>query len=168
MVTTAPRIVACIGLALVASMVSLEVSAFVFSDGTTAVCTAAGRTVIEIDAPSSSRMVQLGHAGTTTATGSGYQIQWNAKKLAELPPAVHDLIFFHECAHAQIPTTDEVRANCAGLKAMREAGRAGFAVESKLAAFFGVGNEYWAKTLKCANAEVVSPPQSPSPAREPH
>lgn len=158
------RILAGVASALAATMVALDVAAFVFSDGTTAVCTASDRTVIEIDAPSSSRLVQLGHAGSTSAVGSGYQIQWNAKKLAELPPAVHDLIFFHECAHAQVPTTDEVRANCAGLKAMRAAGRAGFAVESKLAAFFGAGNEYWAKTLKCANAEAASP----SPGREPH
>ncbi len=165
---TAVRILACVASAVAASMVSFDATAFVFSDGTTAVCKAGDRTVIEIDAPSGSRLVQLGHAGATSAMGSGYQIQWNAKKLAELPPAVHDLIFFHECAHAQIPTTDEVRANCAGLMAMREAGRAGFAVESKLTVFFGAGNDYWAKTLKCANAQLASPPTPASPAREPH
>ncbi len=131
--------------------------AFVFSDGATGECIAGGRAVLEINASPDSRLVQRGHTGITEPVGSGYQIQWNAKKLAELPPAVHDLIFFHECAHAQIPTNDELRANCVGLKAMRAAGRAGFVVESKLANFFGAGNEYWAKTLKCANAEVVLP-----------
>ena len=79
------------------------------------------------------------------------------KKLNSLPPDVHDFIFFHECAHARIPTRDELRANCVGLKAMREAGRAGFAVESRLAAFYGPGNDYWAKTLRCADAESAAP-----------
>jgi hypothetical protein len=157
------RILVGVASALAATMVSLDVAAFVFSDGTTAVCKAGDRTVIEIDAPSGSRLVQLGHAAATTAVGSGYQIQWNPQKLAVLPPAVHDFIFFHECAHAQIPTTDEVRANCAGLKAMRAAGRAGFALESKLTLFFGADNEYWMKTIKCANAE----PDSSAPASAP-
>ena len=70
---------------------------------------------------------------------------------------MHDLIFFHECAHAQIPTTDELRANCVGLKMMRAAGKGGFAVESKLAAFYGPGNDYWARTLKCADTESAAP-----------
>ena len=96
--------------------------------------------------------------GIAEPVGTGYVIQWNAGKLEPLPPAIHDLIFFHECAHAQLPTTDELSANCAGLKAMRAAGRAGFAVESKLAAFYGPGNQYWAETLKCADAETAAPP----------
>jgi hypothetical protein len=150
---------ACLSLAIA----SIDAAAFVFSDGTTAVCTARDRTVVEIDAPAGSKVVQLGYTGITERVGSGYQIQWNARKLGQLPPAVHDLIFFHECAHAQIPTTDELRANCAGLKAMRAAGRAGFAVESRLAAFYGPGNEYWDKTLKCANAEPVPLPSRADP-----
>ena len=135
-----------------------EAAAFVFSDGTTAQCTARGRVVIEIDGPPGSKVVELGRTGITEPVGTGYVIQWNADKLEQLPPAIHDLIFFHECAHAQLPTTDELSANCAGLKAMRAAGRAGFAVESKLAAFYGPGNPYWAGTLKCADAETVPPP----------
>jgi hypothetical protein len=65
---------------------------------------------------------------------------------------VHDYIFFHECAHARVPTVDEIQANCAGLVDMRAAGRAGPAVEARLAAFYGAGSGYWAGTLKCADA----------------
>jgi len=150
------RLVACIPLALMAS----ELAAFVFSDGTTAQCTARGRAVIEIDGPPGSRVVLLGRTGITEPVGSGYVIQWNAAKLAQLPPAIHDLIFFHECAHAQVPTTDELSANCAGLKAMRAAGRAGFAVESKLTAFYGPGSQYWVGTLKCADAASKPTPKA--------
>jgi hypothetical protein len=145
------------------SMAAIDGAAFVLSDGTTTVCMANGRPVIEIDAPPDSGVVQLGYTGITEAAGSGYRIQWNTRKLGQLPPAMHDLIFFHECAHAQVPTSDEVRANCAGLKAMRAAGRGGFAVESKLAAYYGPGNEYWAKTLKCADAEIAPPPSRAEP-----
>jgi hypothetical protein len=137
------------------SLASTEATAFVFSDGTTAECTVDGRAVREIDAAPDSALAQRGHVAITKPTGSGYQIEWNAGKLAALPPAMHDLIFFHECAHAQIPTTDELRANCVGLRMMRVAGKGGFAVESKLAAFYGPGNDYWAKTLKCADAEAA-------------
>ena len=148
---------------LLLSVVATDATAFAFSDGATAVCTAHGRTVIEIDAPPGSAVLQLGYTAITEPVAAGYQIQWNVRKLGQLPPAVHDLIFFHECAHAQVPTTDEVRANCAGLKAMRAAGRAGFAVESKLAAFYGPGNEYWAKTLRCADAADVPAPSRTEP-----
>jgi len=132
--------------------------AFTFADGTTAACTAGGRDVIEVAAPPGSTVYKLGHTGITSQAGSGYEIVWNTDKLKSLPPVVHDFIFFHECAHARVPTRDEVQANCEGLKAMRAAGRGGFAVESKLSAFYGVGSDYWAKTLKCANADIAVPP----------
>lgn len=149
-------LVSCNSLLLMAS----EAAAFVFSDGTTAECTAGGRTVIEIEGAPGSKVVELGRTGITERVGSAYVIQWNEEKLAQLPPAIHDFIFFHECAHAQIPTTDELRANCAGLKAMRAAGRAGFAVESKMAAFYGPGNQYWAGTLQCADAANEAAPRT--------
>jgi hypothetical protein len=37
---------------------------------------------------------------------------------------------------------------------------AGFAVESKLAAFYGPGSPYWAGTLKCADAASESTPKA--------
>jgi hypothetical protein len=126
--------------------------AFTFSDGTSVTCVARGETVPEYAPPPGTEAMTF--TGKTVKVGSGYQIVWNAPKLASLPPAMHDLLFFHECAHAKVPTTDEVEANCVGLKDMRAAGRAGLAVEAKLAAFYGATNGYWVNTLRCANAEA--------------
>lgn len=128
-----------------------QAGAFTFSDGTSATCVARGETVSEYAPPTGTEVMNF--TGKTVKVGSGYQIIWNAQKLAGLPPAMHDLLFFHECAHAKVPTTDEVEANCVGLKDMRAAGRAGLAVEAKLAAFYGATNGYWVSTLRCANAE---------------
>lgn len=125
--------------------------AFTFSDGTSADCIARGEAVPEYTPPPGSEVMNF--TGRTVKVGSGYQIVWNAQKLAALPPVVHDYLFFHECAHAKVPTIDEVQANCVGLKDMRVAGRAGLAVEAKLAAFYGPTNGYWINTLRCANAE---------------
>lgn len=129
-----------------------QAGAFTFSDGTNATCIARGETVPEYAPPPGTEVMNF--TGRTVKVGSGYQIIWNAQKLAALPPAMHDLLFFHECAHAKVPTTDEVAANCAGLRDMRAAGRAGLAVEAKLAAFYGATNGYWVNTLRCANADA--------------
>jgi hypothetical protein len=133
--------------ALAAMVASLGAGAFTFTDGKTATCIAAGKTVEEVE-------VDPGQAftGRTVPIANGFQILWNAAKLNALPPEVHDYIFFHECAHARVPTVDEIQANCAGLQDMRAAGRAGAAVESKLGSFYGPGSGYWARTLECANA----------------
>lgn len=135
--------------------------AFTFSDGASASCVARGETVPEYAPPPGTEVMNF--TGKTVKVGSGYQIVWNAQKLASLPPAIHDLLFFHECAHAKVPTTDEVEANCVGLRDMRAAGRAGLAVEAKLAAFYGANNGYWVSTLRCANAEA-QPPGAARPA----
>ena len=148
---TAPRAACAIG-CLVAS---LATQAFTFADGKPATCVAAGQAVEEVEADST--QAGLGFTGKTVRTASGFQIVWNAAKLKALPPDVHDYIFFHECAHARVPTVDEIQANCAGLQDMRAAGRAGAAVESRLGAFYGPGNGYWARTLECANAARVAP-----------
>lgn len=103
--------------------------------------------------------------GRTVKVGSSYQIVWNAQKLAALPAVVHDFLFFHECAHAKVPTTDEVQANCTGLIDMRAAGRAGFAVETRLAAFYGAANDYWKNTLRCADAPAASRGAVGTPAK---
>jgi hypothetical protein len=113
-------------------------------------CVAGGQAVPEIEANAGQGAVLF--TGKTERTSSGFQIIWNSARLNALPPDVHDYIFFHECAHARVPTIDEIQANCAGLVDMRAAGRAGPAVEAKLAAFYGPGSAYWASTLKCANA----------------
>jgi hypothetical protein len=122
---------------------------FTFADGASMGCYANAALVPEtvIDAPP----VEITFTGKTIRSETGYQIVWNEKKLNSLPPEVHDFIFFHECAHAKVDTVDETMANCAGLKDMRAAGRAGPAVEARLAAFYGPGNAYWMRTLKCAD-----------------
>jgi len=145
--------IACAVACLLASFGS---RAFTFADGTAVSCVAGGKTVEEVDAEPGQAAV--GFTGKTVRTDSGFYIIWNPAKLKTLPPEVHDYIFFHECAHARVPTVDELQANCAGLKDMRAAGRGGFALESKLGAFFGAGNDYWARTLKCADAAPASRP----------
>jgi hypothetical protein len=137
-----------------------DAPAFTFTDGTTTRCTARGGAVAEIAAPADHPVVVRGRIAITEPAGSGYRIIWNEAQLKTLPPEMHDFIFFHECAHALVPTPDELTANCVGLQIMRAAGRAGFAVEAKLAAFYGPGNEYWRRTVECANAakERAKPP----------
>jgi hypothetical protein len=140
--------------------VTSAAAAFTFTDGTTMRCLVGGSPVPEIAMPASLPPAVLRRIALTERAGSGYRILWNEAQLKTLPPEMHDFIFFHECAHASVPTQNEVTANCVGLQAMRSAGRAGFAVESKLAAFYGAGSEYWRETLACANAykEAPKPP----------
>ena len=137
----------------------LPVLAFTFADGTRAECIAGGLRVAEVDAAPGDELYKLGRTALVTPTGSGHRITWNVPKLNGLPAEVHDFIFFHECAHARVPTQDELKANCVGLKEMRAAGRAGFAVETKLGAFYGPRSAYWENTLKCAAAGAGSPSQ---------
>jgi hypothetical protein len=140
--------------------VALQASAFTFSDGSTMRCFVAGAAIEERMAPPSDPVVLHGRIALTERAGASYRIVWNPAQLKALPREMHDFIFFHECAHASVPTQNEVTANCVGLQAMRAAGRAGLAVESKLAAFYGPGSAYWRETLACANAfkPVRSPP----------
>jgi hypothetical protein len=140
-------------------LVAPPVLGFTFADGTHADCVARGLRVVEIDAAPGDEVYRLGRTALVTPTSSGYRITWNMPKLNSLPAEVHDFIFFHECAHARVPTQDELKANCVGLKEMRAAGRAGFAVETKLGAFYGPRSAYWENTLKCAAAGAGSPSQ---------
>src|ERR1700730_8387457 len=141
---------------IAALIASVGAGAFTFADGTSASCVAGGKIVNEVDAEPSQAGVDF--TGKTVRTSSGYLIVWNPERLKALPPEVHDYLFFHECAHARVPTTDELKANCAGLQAMRAAGRAGSAVESRLGAFYGSGSDYWTRTLKCADVTATSKP----------
>ncbi len=138
------------------------VFAFTFSDGTSASCIAAGRAVSEVDAQGPAA---AGFTGKAVDDEGEPRIVWNRAKLAALPPVMHDYIFFHECAHLRVPTRDEIKANCVGLKDMRAAGRAGAKVEAEIAAFFGAGNDYWARTLRCANDEPTAPASGVAPHR---
>ncbi|MEP7330051.1 MAG: hypothetical protein ABI777_12630 [Betaproteobacteria bacterium] len=124
--------------------------AFTFVDGTTAVCTARDQVVVEYLAGTDDPFAKLGRIGLAEKTGEGYRITWNRDRLKALPPEIHDFVFFHECAHATVPTENELEANCAGLKAMRAAGRAGPAVEKRLRVMFP-NNPYWNETFACAD-----------------
>ena len=134
-------------------------NAFRLSDGSSIQCVVRGVAAREYAAPADDPIMR-DRTGMTFPEGKGYATAWNMTKLAALPPAVHDFLFFHECAHALIPTSNELAANCGGLKDMRAAGRAGPTVEGKLAAFFGAGNAYWESTVKCAD-------RPPNPADPP-
>lgn len=140
-------------------LASAGAGAFTLSDGTSITCVARGVPVIEHDAAAGDPLMR-DRTGLAMPQGNGYVIEWNSVKLKSLPAVVHDFIFFHECAHARVPTSEELRANCEGLKDMRAAGRAGEVVEGKLAEFFGAGNAYWAATVKCAD-------RPPAPANLP-
>lgn len=150
-------------LLLSAAVIASPAAAFMFSDGTTMQCTARGQVVPETYAPAGDPFESLGRVGLAARSGDGYRITWNAKRLAALPPETHDFIFFHECAHAQIPTEIELAANCAGLLAMRRAGRAGPAVENKLRALFG-GHPHWEQTVRCADEEDANAGRGAAPA----
>ncbi len=130
--------------------------AFTFKDGSTMVCVARGAAVLEVFAGPDDPFTRLNRIGLAERTEDGYRITWNQLRLQTLPPELHDFMFFHECAHATVPTESEPEANCAGLKAMRAAGRAGAAVETKLRAMFP-HNAYWTETFACADR--------PEPAR---
>jgi hypothetical protein len=125
-------------------------TAFTFSDGSTMTCYASGKTVAEVVAAPDDP-VMAGRTGWARRDGDGWVIVWNAHRLKTLTPELHDFLFFHECAHASLPTDVEVEANCVGLVAMRASGRAGPAVESRLRALFP-NNEYWRQTFSCADA----------------
>lgn len=132
------------------------VAAFTFKDGSAMACVARGAVVLEVFAGPDDPFTRLNRIGLAEKTGDGYRITWNQSRLQMLPPELHDFVFFHECAHATVPTESEPEANCAGLKAMRAAGRAGAAVEKRLRAMFP-NNAYWTETFTCADR--------PEPAR---
>jgi hypothetical protein len=162
-------------LPLLGSVLFLPAHAFRFSDGSSATCRSGGSVVQDIAAPPGHVIYQSGYTGMTLPTPGGTTIFWNPAKLAALPREAHDFIFFHECAHARVPTSDEVVANCEGLKAMRAAGRSGAQVEATLATYhaalgymgprYGNGADYWAKTLRCAGPAAVAADPRPGPGR---
>ncbi|MBS0320976.1 MAG: hypothetical protein JSR18_10585 [Proteobacteria bacterium] len=165
-----PGTVCAVLVAVAASALPAAASAFVFTDGKAQSCIVRGVALREYAAPATDPTVK-DRVGVTLPENGSYVIVWNPDRLKALPPPVHDFIFFHECAHAQLPTSVELQANCAGLKAMRAAGRAGPAVEAELEAFFK-NSGYWQDTLRCANRVVEPTPEgmlklAPPPASKP-
>ena len=139
------------------------VGAFTFADGAKAVCIARGEIVSEIFAEPTDPFNPRNRTALAERTANGWQITWNMERFRGLPPEVRDFLFFHECAHARVPTENELVANCAGLQDMRAAGRAGPAFEAKLRRYFPADNEYWNETFKCANARPAAPVRPPPP-----
>jgi hypothetical protein len=133
-----------------ALLFAMPATAFTFSDGTTLTCIAQGEPVTEVFAgPDDPEM--RGRTGKVARVGERWQIKWNEARLKSLPPDLHDFLFFHECAHARVPTEVELEANCVGLVEMRAAGRAGPRVESTLRSLYG-REPYWINTFRCADA----------------
>ncbi len=138
-------------------------AAFTMSDGSIVTCRSySGRQVDEVIQSSfSAAFTTGGFTGVTVTLPDGSaRITWDSGRLNALPREAHDYIYFHECAHAHVPTSDEVMANCAGLLDMRAAGRSSEEIEERLGAFhaglgfmgprYGNGADYWARTLRCA------------------
>jgi hypothetical protein len=137
-------------------------SAFTFSDGAEQVCmTDRGVARERLHAPGDPSAPGGFIGYTHLDPDEGWVIDWNGLMLSSAPAYAHDFIFFHECGHAKGRTFDELKANCIGLIDMRAAGRAGPSVEAQLAAYhkklgnmgpeYGWGNEFWARTVACAN-----------------
>ena len=125
-------------------------------------CIAGGRVVAEVRTEAGDKLHNPNRTAMTVPVGSDYRIIWNVQKLDALPPHMRDFLFFHECAHAQVPTGDENAANCVGLKAMRAAGRAGPEAEARIAEFYGPQNSFWLATLACANSRTPGPAGPPA------
>ena len=148
-------------------LASSAAQAFTFSDGSSAVCRSfTGQVVLEVVLPPGVQNPSDYTGATDVGVDGRARTTWNYAKLMALPPSVHDFIFFHECAHARVPTTDEVVANCEGLKAMRRAGKSSSIIEEELGEFhtnlgymgprYGVGADYWRRTIQCAGpSEIV-------------
>lgn len=145
-------------LLLAAALAAPATSAFTFRDGSTMQCVVSGQVVEEVVPPPGDPFYTPPRTGQAVRTGDRYRILWNEQRLKGLPDEVHDFIFFHECAHARLATDNELLANCAGLKDMRAAGRAGPAVEARIRAMFGPANAFWAETFACADRGDAPPP----------
>jgi hypothetical protein len=79
---------------------------------------------------------------------------------------IAEFIFFHECAHARLPTTDEVLANCEATKEMLFLGEmstsdltfmgAFHVAQGPLAAIYhGSGATFWQLTMNCVNSPTL-------------
>jgi len=138
-------------LSLLAACAAASAGAFALSDGTAMQCVARGDVVREvIAAPDDPAMKN--RTGWSRQEDGRWIITWNAERLRALPPEIRDFLFFHECAHARVPTAVELEANCAGLIDMRLAGRGGPVAEQKLRAVVNMKEAYWQDTFACADA----------------
>lgn len=145
-------------LAICGAVAATQSHGFTFRDGSTMHCVVGGEVVEELVPPAGDPFYTPPRTGHAQRSGDRYRILWNQERLKGLPNEVHDFIFFHECAHARLATDNELEANCAGLRDMRAAGRAGPAIEAKIRAMFGPGNAFWNETFACADRAGAGQP----------
>lgn len=104
-----------------------------------------------------------GFMGYATYDPTGWPtIIFDVAQLSSQPPIMWRFIYYHECAHLEIPTTDEVRANCAALLQMRNRENMTPYEEQIIASsvmsrpvlppqYGGSGTAFWNATMRCVN-----------------
>ena len=100
-----------------------------------------------------------------TYNGMGWPtIIFDVSQIAQLPRIVWRFVYFHECAHLTIPTSNEVTANCEALKQMRAEGeiddRGERTVQRLMESlptlppqYGGSGRAFWRATMECVEGE---------------
>jgi hypothetical protein len=100
--------------------------------------------------------------GYATYNQSGLPfILFNISRLSQYPAIVTRFTYYHECAHLQIPTSNEIDANCTALRNMRANGdltaREEELVEMATRStgilapqYGGSGDAFWDATIACA------------------
>ena len=98
---------------------------------------------------------------------AGYPvIVFNTTRMNQLPLSFRRLTFYHECSHLRIPSSDELRVNCAALRIMRAQGESSPQIEEEIRVAsvwidhtWPVGGQYggsaatfWQSTVQCVEA----------------
>ena len=103
-----------------------------------------------------------GFWGFATYNAQGWPtIIFDVSQLGRFPVIVARFTYYHECAHLSLPTTDEIRANCEGLRQMRTNGDISRRQEDQLRRlhyslgplgpqYGGSGRVLWDRTIQCA------------------
>lgn len=174
-------------LALTVCAVVPEAEGFVFNDGREAAC------LVQIDGADyavpeeyvgngrvGERHPELGGSAAVVRRGADGRprIAFDTYLLASIAgklPFARDFVFFHECAHIQRQTFDEIEANCHALTEVRRLGLIDGAGEVALGEFHvglgrlplkygGSGASFWRQTLQCIDTPGALPPVETGPA----
>jgi hypothetical protein len=144
-------------------------NAFQRSDGATVSCTVSTPLGVQVAIEEFVPAKSLGNfsAETRRLPSGQWRIRFDERFKNYPFPLMVDFAFYHECAHAQLPTTDELLANCEALRRMRKEGLLDVAKEQALGEIFSKlrdvpakygasGKEYWAATVDCAAEPLQS------------
>jgi hypothetical protein len=147
--------------------------AFQRSDGTTVSCRVSTPFGVQAAIEEFVAAKSLGNftAETKRLSNGQWRIRFDERLQEYRYPLMADLVFYHECAHAQLPTTSELLANCEAIRRMREEGLLDAVKEQMLGEIFANlrnvpikyaanGKAYWAATVECA-AEPRTKQMSP-------